>query len=69
MLLSWSVLVCKSLYNRPNIITEHQFVFLREKFFEFEAVIMKEALFTILVENIAPFSFGTKEFSLLVRQV
>jgi len=69
MPLNWSALVCKSLYNRPNIITEYQIVFLREKFFEFEAVTMKEALYTILMENIAPFSFGTEEFSLLFRQV
>jgi len=69
MPLSWIVLVCKSLCYRPNIITEYQIVFLRAKFFEFKAVIMKETLFTILMENIAPFSSVTKEFSLLFRKL
>jgi len=63
MPLSWIVLVYKNLYNTPNIITEYQIVFLREKFFEFITVIMEETLFSIL-ENIAPFSSETKEFSL-----
>jgi hypothetical protein len=53
----------RAYYNTPNIITEYPIVFLREKFFEFIAVIMEETLFSILVENIAPFSAGTKEFS------
>jgi len=70
MPLSWIVLDCKSLYNRPNIITKYQIVFLREKLFEFVAVIMKETLFTILMENTAPISPGTREFSLFfLRQV
>jgi hypothetical protein len=66
MPLSWIVLVYKSLYNTPNFITEYQIVFLRENFFEFIAVIMEETLFSILVENIAPFSSGTKELTLVL---
>ena len=63
------MLVYKSLYNTPNIITEYQIIFLREKFFEFIAVIMEETFFNILVENVVPFSSGTKEFSLFFRQI
>jgi len=69
MPLIWIMLVYKSLYNTPNIITEYQIVFLRENFFEFIAVIMEETLFNILVENIAPFLSGTKEFTLFFRQI
>jgi len=46
------VLVFKSLYNRANIITKYQIVFLREKFFELILVITKETYFGILVEKI-----------------
>jgi hypothetical protein len=69
MPLSWIMLVYKSLYNTTNISTEYQIVFLREKFFEFIAVIVEETLFSILVENIAPSFSGIKEFSLFFRQI
>jgi hypothetical protein len=45
----------KNIYNRANIITKYQMVFLREKFFEFGLVIAKETCFSILVEKIPPF--------------
>jgi len=31
----WVLLVSQSLYNRANIVTKYQIIFLREKFFEF----------------------------------
>jgi hypothetical protein len=45
-------LVYMSLYNRANMITKYQMVFLREKFFEFSLVIAKETCFSFLVEKI-----------------
>jgi len=55
MPLSWIVLVSKSLYNGANIVTKYQIIFLRETFFEFILVIMKETYFSILVGKIPSF--------------
>jgi len=55
MPLSWNVLVSKSFYNRANISTNYQIIFLREKFFEFIVMISKEMYFIVLVEKILPF--------------
>jgi hypothetical protein len=50
----WIMLVPKSSYNRVNISTKHQIVFLREKFCEFVLEITKETYFIILVGKIPP---------------
>jgi hypothetical protein len=44
------VLVSNSQYNRANIITKHQIISLKEKFFELILAIAKETYF-----NIPPF--------------
>jgi hypothetical protein len=55
MPLFWIVLVFKRFYNRANIITNYQVIFLREKFFELIVAISKETYFIALVEKILPF--------------
>jgi len=49
-----------SLYNRENIVTKYQIIFLREKFFDFILAIAKETCFSILVEKSPPFSLEPK---------
>jgi hypothetical protein len=46
--------VSKSLYNRADIITKYQILFLRENFCEFIVAIAKETSFSISVEKIPP---------------
>jgi len=46
-------MVSNSLYNRGNIITKHQIVFLKENLFEFILAIAKDTYFSILVEKIS----------------
>jgi hypothetical protein len=53
------MLASNSLYNTENVITKHQIVFLKEKFFDFILAIAKETYFSILVEKIPPFYSGT----------
>jgi hypothetical protein len=52
--------VSKSLYNRANIITKYQIVFLtKKKFFEFVLAMARETYLSILVEKIPPLKSGT----------
>jgi hypothetical protein len=59
MPLSWIVLVFISFYNRANIVTNYQIIFLREKFFELIVAIWNKTYFIVLVEKILPFQSET----------